>query len=168
MLGNCIKHMMRSRWIFRSFFDMWYAIIWRPMVILQNMAEEEDIQSVTLTHVMMAWIMWQSNRESKRGVLNVIRTALFDVKNVMLPYMWSVLLNITLNSSPNLAPSDYHLFGFVKDQLHGHRYETTEAIQKAVRQCLRMAGTEFYRRRIFKLPERWEKCVQSSGDYAEK
>ena len=44
----------------------------------------------------------------------------------------------------------------------------TEAIQKAVRQCLRMARTEFYRRGIFKLPERWEKCVQRSGDYVEK
>ena len=41
----------------------------------------------------------------------------------------------------------------------------TEAIQKAVRQCLGMAGTEFYRRGIFKLPERWEKCVQGNGDY---
>ena len=40
----------------------------------------------------------------------------------------------------------------------------TEAIQKTVRQCLRMAGMEFYRRGIFKLPERWEKCVQRSGD----
>ena len=36
----------------------------------------------------------------------------------------------------------------------------TEAIQKAVRQCLRMAGTELYCRGIFKLPERWKKCVQ--------
>ena len=44
----------------------------------------------------------------------------------------------------------------------------TEAIQKAVRQCLRMNGTEFYRRGIFKLPERWNKCVQRSGDYVEK
>ena len=44
----------------------------------------------------------------------------------------------------------------------------TEAIQKAVRQCLRMAGTELYRRGILKLPERWEKCVQRSGDYVEK
>ena len=43
-----------------------------------------------------------------------------------------------------------------------------EAIQKAVRQCLRMAVTEFYRRGIFKLPEHWEKCVQRSGDYVEK
>jgi len=64
--------------------------------------------------------------------------------------------------------TDYHLFGFVMDQLRGQRYETTEAIQKAVRQCLRMAGTEFYRRGIFKPPERWEKCVQRSGDYMEK
>ena len=44
----------------------------------------------------------------------------------------------------------------------------TEATQKAVRQCLRMAGTEFYRRGIFKLPERWKKCVQRSGDNVEK
>ena len=48
------------------------------------------------------------------------------------------------------------------------KHGKTEAIQKAVRQCLRMAGTEFYRRGTFKLPEHWEKCVQSSGDYVEK
>ena len=45
--------------------------------------------------------------------------------------------------SPDLALSDYQLFGFVKDQLRGQRYWTTETIQQAVRQCLRMAGTEF-------------------------
>jgi len=66
--------------------------------------------------------------------------------------------------SPDLAPSDYHLFGFVKDQLRGQRYETTEVIQKAVIQCLRMVGKEFYRMGIFKIPERWEKCVKRSGD----
>ena len=56
----------------------------------------------------------------------------------------------------------------MKDELRGQRYETTEAIQKAVRQCLRMAVTEFYRRGIFKLPERWEKCVQITGDCVDK
>jgi len=64
--------------------------------------------------------------------------------------------------------TDCHLFGFVKDQLRGQRYETTEAIQKAVRQCLRMAGTEYYGRGIFKLPECCKKCAQRSGDYVEK
>src|SRR5215469_18519396 len=54
---------------------------------------------------------------------------------------WEVLPHPSF--SPDLAPPDYHLFGFVKDQLRGQRWETTEAIQKAVRQCLRMAGTKF-------------------------
>jgi len=79
---------------------------------------------------------------------------------------WEVLPHPSY--SPDLAPSNYHLFGFVKDQLRGQHYETMGAIQKAVCQRLRMAGTEFYRRGIFKLPERWDKCVQGSGDYVEK
>jgi len=62
--------------------------------------------------------------------------------------------------SPDLAPSDYHLFGFVKNQMRGQYYKMNDALQTAVRQCLQAAGTEFYRKGIFKLPERWEKCVQ--------
>ena len=46
--------------------------------------------------------------------------------------------------------------------------EKMEAIQKEVRQCLRIAGDEFYCRGIFKVPERWEKCVQRSRDYVGK
>jgi hypothetical protein len=35
--------------------NAWQAIIWRPMVILQNLAEEKELlRSITLTHVMMA------------------------------------------------------------------------------------------------------------------
>jgi hypothetical protein len=71
---------------------------------------------------------------------------------------WEVLPHPSY--SPDLAPSNYHLFGFVKHQLRGQRFETREAIQ--------MAGTEFYRRGIFKPPECWEKCVQRSGYYVEK
>jgi hypothetical protein len=63
---------------------------------------------------------------------------------------WEVLPHPSL--SPDPAPSDYHLFGFVKDQLC-ERFEATKVIQKAVRQCLRMAGTEFYRR-----GKKWRLC----------
>jgi len=52
--------------------------------------------------------------------------------------------------------------------MRGQHYETNEAIQTAVRQCRQVAGTEFYRKGIFKLPEQWEKCVQRNGDYVEK
>ncbi|KAJ4445810.1 hypothetical protein ANN_12495, partial [Periplaneta americana] len=63
---------------------------------------------------------------------------------------------------PELAPSDYHLFGSVKEQLRGQRYETLEDIWKAERQCLREDETDFYGRGIFKLTERggkWRLCL---------
>jgi histone-lysine N-methyltransferase SETMAR len=53
--------------------------------------------------------------------------------------------------SPDLASSDYHLFGPLKVHLKGHHYKTDEAVQEAVRSWLRGAGTDFYRRDIFKI-----------------
>jgi histone-lysine N-methyltransferase SETMAR len=49
--------------------------------------------------------------------------------------------------SPDLAPSNYNLFGPLKDHLRGHH----EAVQEAVRIWLRGAGTDFYRRGIFQI-----------------
>ena len=71
--------------------------------------------------------------------------------------VWEILPHPPYN--PDLAPSDYNLFGFVKNQMRGQNYETNETLQTAVSQCLRAAGTEFCRTGIFKLPARWEKCV---------
>jgi hypothetical protein len=70
--------------------------------------------------------------------------------------------------SPDLAHSDYHLFGVVKNQMRGKHYDTKDVLQTAVRQGLRAAGTEFFRKRIFKLPEGWEKYVKRNGVYVEK
>jgi hypothetical protein len=81
--------------------------------------------------------------------------------------MWQEILPHS-SYSPDLALSDYHIFGSVKDQLCGQRFKTRSTIQKAVCQCLWMAGMEFYRRGIFIVPERGENCVQRSGDYVEK
>jgi hypothetical protein len=55
----------------------------------------------------------------------------------------------------------------VMNQIWGKLYETNEALQTAVRQCLRADGTEFYCKGIFKLPKRWEKCVHRNRDYVE-
>jgi hypothetical protein len=53
--------------------------------------------------------------------------------------------------SPDLAPSDYLLFGPLKYHLRGHHYETGQAVQEAVQSWLRGAGTDFYSRGIFKI-----------------
>jgi len=51
--------------------------------------------------------------------------------------------------------------------MQGQHYETYEALQTAVRQSSG-SWNQFYRKGIFKLPERWEKCVQRNWDYVEK
>jgi hypothetical protein len=61
-----------------------------------------------------------------------------------------------------LVPSDYHLFVPLKDHLRGHHYETDEAVQEAA------AGTDFYRRGVFKILQRWEKCIDREGGFVEK
>jgi len=47
---------------------------------------------------------------------------------------WEVLPHAPY--SPDLAPSDYHFFGFMKNQMRGQHYVTNEALQTAVCQCL--------------------------------
>jgi hypothetical protein len=48
----------------------------------------------------------------------------------------------------------------LKDHLRGHHYEADEAVQEAVRSWLRGAGTDFYRRDIFKIPG-WRVCIKA-------
>jgi transposase len=69
--------------------------------------------------------------------------------------------------SPDLAPSDYHLFGPLKGYLRGHHYETGEAVQEAVRSWLRVAETDFNRRGIYKILQHWQKCTDRDGNFVE-
>jgi hypothetical protein len=60
------------------------------------------------------------------------------------------------------------LFGPLKDHPRGYHYETDEVVQKAVRSWLRGAGTDFYSRGIFKILQRWQKCIDPDGDVVGK
>jgi hypothetical protein len=47
--------------------------------------------------------------------------------------------------------------------MRGQLYEKNEALQTAVHQCFRAAGTEFYCKGVFKLPEWWENMYIETG-----
>jgi hypothetical protein len=66
--------------------------------------------------------------------------------------------------SLDLAPSDYHLFGHLKDHLRGHHYETDKAVQETMRSWWWIAGMHFYHRGIFKILQHWQKCIDWDGD----
>jgi hypothetical protein len=65
----------------------------------------------------------------------------------------------TLQSGFGPPQTTYHLFGLLKDHLRGHHYETNETVQEPLRSWLRGASVDFYRRCIFKIQQRWQKCI---------
>lgn len=70
--------------------------------------------------------------------------------------------------SPDLAPSDYHLFGPMKDALRGRHFPTAEDAEECVQKWLRTTPETFYSSGIRKLVKRWNKCIEMQGDYVEK
>jgi histone-lysine N-methyltransferase SETMAR len=70
--------------------------------------------------------------------------------------------------SSDVALTDYHLFGKLKESLRGTRFEDDDALITASKQWLRHAGPEFYHAGIQALVPRWRKAVERDEDYMEK
>jgi len=70
--------------------------------------------------------------------------------------------------SPDLTPSDYHLFAVSMDHaLVEQHFDSYEDVKKWLDKWFAAKGKDFYWRDIHKLPERWEKCVTCNGAYFE-
>jgi transposase len=69
--------------------------------------------------------------------------------------------------SPDLTPCDYWLFSHVKEHLRGKQFNSEDDINAAVTASLKRLTKDEYRAAIDGLPCRWEKCVDSAGDYIE-
>ena len=70
--------------------------------------------------------------------------------------------------SPDLAPSDFHLFPNMKKHLAGTHYATDDDVISAVKGFLQEQDQTFYETGIKALQKRWKKCVDLQGDYVEK
>ena len=70
--------------------------------------------------------------------------------------------------SPDLAPSDYHLFGPMKKMLGGQKCASDTEVQSVVRQWLGQQPASFFASGIQKLVDRWDKCLNELGRYVEK
>ena len=70
--------------------------------------------------------------------------------------------------SPNLAPSDFYLFGPLKKFTRGMKFESDNEVKSVVSDWLRHESKDFYAEGIQKLVNRWKKCVTLLVDYVEK
>ncbi|KAG5325192.1 MOS1T transposase, partial [Pseudoatta argentina] len=65
--------------------------------------------------------------------------------------------------SPDIAPSDFHLFRSMAHGLADRRFHSYEEAQKWIDSWIASKDMSFFRRGIHVLPERWEKVVSSDG-----
>ena len=70
--------------------------------------------------------------------------------------------------SPDLAPSDFHVFGPLKDALSGRQFRDDDEVWSAVHGWLRTRPKEFFSRGIYALAKRWRKCIELGRDCAEQ
>lgn len=69
--------------------------------------------------------------------------------------------------SPDLAPSDYYLFGRLKADLRGKRFKDKNEIKSFVSGWFDSRPNDFYSKAIESLPEKWNKCIRLRGEYIE-
>ena len=69
--------------------------------------------------------------------------------------------------SPDLAPADFFLFPKLKSTLKGRRFQTVEEIKENSLQDLRAIPQNTFQDAFQNWKKRWERCINSSGEYFE-
>ena len=67
-----------------------------------------------------------------------------------------------------MAPSDFHLFGPMKEHLRGQKFADDDEVMETVQSWLKTTPKSFFLEGICKLVDRWTKCVAKQGDYVKK
>jgi hypothetical protein len=70
--------------------------------------------------------------------------------------------------SPHLTPSDFILFGALKDAIHGTKFETDDNVIHVVKTWLGEQNKAWYRQGIHTLTPHWRKAIEVDGDFVEK
>ncbi|GFO22844.1 transposase [Plakobranchus ocellatus] len=81
-------------------------------------------------------------------------------------YGWEILPHPA--HSPDLAPSDFHLFGPLKRHLGGMAFETEDDLISELRNWFDNLDVDFFQVGINSLLSRWQKYIDLHGDYVEK
>ncbi|GBN06927.1 Histone-lysine N-methyltransferase SETMAR [Araneus ventricosus] len=70
--------------------------------------------------------------------------------------------------SPDLTPSDFHLFPALKSALSGRHFRSNKEVRQALRNFLLSLDTDFYQDGFLKLISQYGRCINVGGEYVEK
>ena len=84
-------------------------------------------------------------------------------KQKLLQLGWEVLIHPPY--SPDIAPSDFHLFWSLQNSLNGKNVNSLEDCKRHLEQFFAQKDKKFWEDGIMKLPEKWHKVVEQKGEY---
>jgi len=67
--------------------------------------------------------------------------------------------------SPDIAPSDYHLFHSMEHFLDDTKFIDEDEIKRSISEYFDSLSPEFFKNGILSLPERWRQVVHNNGSY---
>lgn len=111
-------------------------------------------------------------KEKRRGMLTAGVRLLHDNAPAHTSYVAVAAIHAagfeTVNHppySPDLAPSDFHLFAQLKKHLRGYAFDSDEEVTDCVNCYLDSQPPSFYKSGIAALPERWQRVIDAQGSY---
>ena len=87
------------------------------------------------------------------------------IKETINAFSWEILSHATY--SPDLALSNYYLFASMGHALSDQHFTSYENVRKWLHDWFASKERQFFWRGIHKLPDRWEECIASDGQYFE-
>ena len=70
--------------------------------------------------------------------------------------------------SPDLAPSDYHLFRSLNNDLRGKKFNTGHDLKNYIQNFFDSKPSHFYASGIHDIPSRWRQVIDTDGAYVRK
>ena len=70
--------------------------------------------------------------------------------------------------SLDLAPSDFHVFGPLKEFHEVQHFSTDDEVKQAVVGWFSCTDKSFYAKAFQALVKRWDKCINVAGEYVKK
>ncbi|UYV77323.1 hypothetical protein LAZ67_15000503 [Cordylochernes scorpioides] len=109
-------------------------------------------------------MVWKKPEESapKKAKVTISAGKVMAMEN----FKWEIFTHPPY--SPELAPSDFHLFPALKWHLGGKHFANDDEVQAEANHWLLRQDTACYNSGIKKLLQRYQKCLDRNGDYLEK